>query len=145
MRLFAIKPQRLQYGYKNFISDYRSDIQDNKWHPQKIEAVNESTGEVVEKPVYVFKPENIGKKMSIDDKRIGYEGFTVLSNHDTGKMAMLVESTNTEGVTSAMSLFGTNLSKIKHISMDMSPVYALVCSNLMPRAAQIIDKFHVMK
>jgi len=35
--------------------------------------------------------------------------------------------------------------EIWDIRMDMSPVYALVCSNLMPRAAQIIDKFHVMK
>jgi len=107
--------------------------------------VDKSTGEVSEKPVYVFKPENIGERMSIDDKTIGYDGFTVLSNQDTGKMAMLVESTNTEEVESAMALFGTKLNKIKHISVDMSPVYALVCSNLMPRSAQIIDKFHVMK
>ena len=107
--------------------------------------MDKSTGEVSEKPVYVFKPENIGERMSIDDKTIGYDGFTVLSNQDTGKMAMLVESTNTEEVESAMALFGTKLNKIKHISVDMSPVYALVCSNLMPRSAQIIDKFHVMK
>ena len=143
--MFLIKPQTLQYWYKNFISDYRTDTEGNKWHPQKIETVEKSTGEVREKPVYVFKQENIGEKMSIDDKVIGYEGFTVLSNHDTGKMAMLVESTNTEGVTAAMSLFGSALKKIRHISMDMSPVYALICSNLIPRAVQIIDKFHVMK
>jgi len=60
-------------------------------------------------------------------------------------MAMLVESTNTEEVTSAISLFGAKLNKIKHIGMDTSLVYALICSNLMPRASQIIDKFHVMK
>jgi len=29
--------------------------------------------------------------------------------------------------------------------MDMSPTYALVSSNLMPYAKQVIDKFHVMK
>jgi transposase len=29
--------------------------------------------------------------------------------------------------------------------MDMSPTYSLVADNLMPRATQVIDKFHVMK
>jgi len=143
--MFSIKPQTLQYWYKNFLSDYHSDINDNKWHPQKIETVDRSTGEVKEKPVYVFKEENIGEKMSIDDKFVGYEGYTVLSNQDTGKMAMLIESTNSEEVGVAMSLFGNKLKKIKHISMDMSPVYALICSYLIPHAMRIIDKFHVIK
>jgi transposase len=44
-----------------------------------------------------------------------------------------------------MELFGNELNKIKYISMDMSPTYAMVCSNLMPFSRQIIDKFHVMK
>jgi hypothetical protein len=38
----------------------------------------------------VFKPENIGEKMSIDDKGIVHAGFTILSNSDTGKIALPV-------------------------------------------------------
>ena len=143
--MFDIKPQTLQYWYKNFLSDYVPDIQENKWHPQKIEIVDKSTGEVKQKPIYVFKEENLGEKMTIDDKFIGNDGFTILSNHQTGKIAMMLESTNTEEVEAAMELFGNNLKKIKYISMDMSPVYALVFSDLVPRAMRIIDKFHVMK
>ena len=143
--MFAIKPQTLQYWYKNFLSDYLPDIESHKWHPQKIEMVDSSTGEIKEKPVYVFKPENLGEKMSIDDKSIGHEGFTVLSNHQTGKIAMLIESTKSEEVEAAMELFGSKLKQIKHISMDMSSTYALVCNDLIPCAMRIIDKFHVMK
>jgi len=143
--MFDIKPQTLQYWYKNFLSDYFSDIKENKWHPQKIKIVEKSTGEIKEKPVYVFKEENLGEKMSIDDKFIGNKGFTVLSNHQTGKIAMMIESVKSEEVESAMKLFGTKLNKIKYISMDMSPTYALVFSDLVPRAMRIIDKFHVMK
>jgi transposase len=144
-RMFDIPPQTLQYWYKNFLSDYLSDIKAKKWHPQKIETVNKITGEVSEKPVYVFENENIGENMSIDDKYIGRDGFTVLSNQDTSKVALLVESTNYEEVTRSMELFGNELCKIKNISMDMSPTYALVFRNLTPDATQIIDKFHVMK
>ena len=58
---------------------------------------------------------------------------------------MLVESTNAKEVEEAMEHFGQELHKVKNVSMDMSPTYALVVDNLMPRAGQIIDKFHVMK
>ena len=152
--VFGLLPETLQYWYKNFLSDYLPDtayfvhstsIENKKWHPQKIETVDTATGEVTEKPVYVFKKENLGEKMSIDDKAIGHDVFTILSNHDTGKIAMMVESTKAEEVEQAIELFGTDLHKVKNISMDMSPTYALVCGNLMPRATQVIDKFHVMK
>lgn len=143
--MFGLTPESLQYWYKNFISNYNPDIDNKKWHPQKINTVNKTTGEIAEKPVYIFKSENIGAKMSIDDKAIGHDGFTIFSNNDTGKIALMVESTNSEEVTSAVELFGDDLTKVKTISMDMSATYSLVSDNLMPKATQVIDKFHVMK
>ena len=143
--MFDLTPGSLQYWYENFLSDYLSDISSRKWHPQKIETVNESTGEVTEKPVYIFKEENLGAHMSIDDKAIGHDGFTILSNQQTGKIALMVESTNSAEVQAAMESFGEKLSEVKNISMDMSPTYALVADNLMPQAKQVIDKYHVMK
>jgi len=143
--MFDILPQTLQYWYKNYLSDYFPDIESNKWHPKKIETVDMTTGGVKETPVYIFKQEHLGKKMSIDDKAIGHDAFTVFSNHNTGKIALMVESTKAEEVEQAIALFGTKLNQVKHISMDTSPTYALVADNLMPRATQVIDKFHVMK
>jgi len=143
--MFDILPQTLQYWYKNFLSDYLPDIEKARWPAEKIETVDKSTGEIKEKPVYIFKKEHIGEQMSIDDKAIGHDGFTIFSNHETGKIALLVESTNAEEVEQAMELFGKALYKVKNISMDMSPTYALVADDLMPRATQVIDKFHVMK
>jgi len=143
--MFDILPETLQYWYKNFLSKYFPDIESKKWPPEKIETTDRSTGEVIKKPVYIINKENLGDKMSIDDKAIGHDCFTIFSNHDTGKIAMLVESANAEEVERAMELFGKELHNVKHISMDMSPTYALVADNLLPRACQIIDKFHVMK
>jgi transposase len=144
-RMFGLLPETLTYWYKNFLSDYLPDIENKKWHPQKIETVDSATGEVKEKPVYVFNKENLGEKMSIDDKAIGGDVFTILSNHDTGKIALMVESVKGEEVEQAMELFGNELSRVKNISMDMSPTYASVTDNLLPHATQVIDKFHVMK
>jgi len=143
--MFDIPPQTLQYWYKNYLSDYLPDIEKAKWPAAQIETVDRSTGEVKEKPVYILKKENLGERMSIDDKAIGHDGFTVFSNHETGKIALLVESTNAEEVECAMEHFGHELNKVKNISMDMSPAYSSVADSLMPRATRVIDKFHVMK
>ena len=95
--------------------------------------------------MYVFKPENIGSKMSIDDKAIGHEGFSILSNGETGKIAMMIESCKSVEVSQAISLFGTELNKVESISCDMSACYINVCSEELPRAKIVIDKFHVMQ
>jgi len=107
--MFCLLPKTLHYWYKNILSDYLPDTQNNKWCSEKIKIINKKTGELQEKPLYVFKSENIGENMSIDDKAIGHDGFTVLSNNDTGKIALLVESTNAEGVEQAMKKFGDKL------------------------------------
>jgi transposase len=143
--MFCFLPKTLHYWYKNSLSDYFPDIQSDKWCSEKIEIVDKKTGMIKKRPLYVFKTENIGSNMSIDDKAIGNGGFTILSNNDTGKIALLVESTNAEGVGLAMKKFGDNLQNIHNISMDMSSTYASVCGDLIPRATQVMDKFHVMK
>lgn len=121
------------------------DKESGKWCGNKIEVLDKRTEEVKKLPVYVLKPENIGEKMSIDDKAIGRDGFTILSNSDSGKIAMMIESVDAQPVISALQLFGNELDNIKSISMDMSPTYALVANELLPRATQVADKFHVMK
>jgi len=144
-RTFSIPSETLQYWYRHFLSEYNTDVASKKWHPQKIETVNATTGEKKEKPIYIFKEEHLGENMSIDDKAIGHDGFTIFSNHSTGKIALMVESTKAEEVEKSIELFGDKLTEVKNVSMDMSATYALVCNNLMPEATQVIDKFHAIK
>ncbi|GHS98760.1 hypothetical protein FACS189421_07910 [Bacteroidia bacterium] len=144
--MWDIKPPTLYYWYRNYLSDYPTDILEGKWHPASLVQVDESTGEIQkEKPLYVFKPENLGSEMSIDDKQIGRDGFTVMSNTRTGKMAMLIESRLYEEVTQAILLFGKGLNQIRRISCDMSPTYIAACRATIPYVQIVIDKFHVMQ
>jgi transposase len=144
--MFCIKAKTFFHWYKEHLSDYNTDIELNHWCKEKIETVNAKTGEFVEKPLYVCKPENIGSNMCIDDKALLHSGFTVLSNADTNKIALLVETTKATEVEQSMEKLGNeNLQKIRHISMDMSATYSLVFDNLVPRAVQVIDKYHAIK
>jgi len=144
--MFDILPGTLYHWYREHLSDYNTDKSSGKCPQNTVLTVDHDTGEVLkEKPVYVFKPENIGERMSIDDKAIGHEGYTIMSNTDTGKIAMLIESTKSEELEKAMQLFGNELLKVKSISLDMSPTYLKLCHQQMPYAKKVVDKFHVMQ
>jgi len=144
--MWDILPHTLYHWYRNHLSDYQNDITQCKWPQNSMLKVDETTGEVLEnKPVYIFKPNNLGEKMSIDDKNIGGEGYTILSNTQTGKIAMMIESVKKNELENAMALFGRNILKIRSISLDMSATYLSVCREQMPDAEIVIDKFHVMQ
>jgi len=107
--------------------------------------VDMDTGEILkEEPVYVLKPDHIGEKMCIDDKMIGHEEFTILSNAQTGKIAMMIESCKEKELFDALSFFGEALLNVKTVSCDMSPTYLKLCREQMPHAKTVVDKFHVM-
>jgi len=128
------------------LSDYHPDQSSGKWPAQTIFTNEEDTATVLDqKPVYVFKPDNIGQKMSIDDKTIGHERYTIMSNTDTGKIALLIESTRSDELEKAIQLFGNDLLKVRSISLDMSPTYLKLCHEQMPYAQKVVDKFHVMQ
>ncbi|KAA6336351.1 hypothetical protein EZS27_015479 [termite gut metagenome] len=117
-----------------------------EWKPNELIVVDEATEEVMkEQSLYVFKPENIGDQMSIDDKALGHDGFTILSNTQTGKIAMRIESTKCEEAEEVLALFDKDLEKAKSISCDMSPTYLKVCRKKLLQAQRVIDKFHIMQ
>ena len=82
------------------MSEYTDDIKSEKWCKDKIPIVDDTTGEIVsEKPIYIAKPSNVGEHMALDDKQIGRDMFSILSNQKTGKIALLVETLKVEELT----------------------------------------------
>jgi transposase len=142
-----IHPQTLTCRYQNYISDYNPDISSGKRPAASIlTCADYSAGEVLEeKPLYVFKPENTGETTGIDDRAIGHEGFTILSNMQTGKIAMMTESVKSEEIESAPDKFGDRLNTVRSISMVMSPAYLGVSELQFRNATRAVDKFHVMQ
>jgi len=144
--MWSMHPGRLYRTYRDHLSDYYPDIEHGEWKPSEIVQVDQDSGEIQGgKPLYVFKPENVGKMMSIDDKQIGRDGFTILSNTVSGKIAMMIESTGCAEVEQALDLFGLDLQQVKSISCDMSPTFLKACGNKFPQAQIVVDKFHVMQ
>jgi len=144
--MYDIKPKTLYHWYRNYLSDYKPDKESGKWLKEKIPIADKNTGEILhELPVYVVKPENIGESMAIDDKQIGRDTFTIMTNQQTGKIAMLVETLKSEELQMSTALIGEAINKIKSISCDMSPSYLKFIESCFKQSAIVIDKFHVVR
>jgi len=120
-------------------------VTDGSWGSCKIESVDQQTGEVTQKPVYIVKAENVGQVMAIDDKQIGRDMFTIMSNQQTGKIALLVESLKVDELKEAAAHLGTAVEKVKTISSDMSPSYLRFNRDIFTNSQQVVDKFHVIR
>jgi transposase len=139
----------LQRWYKDVLSDYQQQTEDKTlpYAEVEIEQIDKDTGDVTKThPVYIFKPENIGDKMCIDDKAIGHEGYTIFSNFKTNKIALLMESTKFKDLEIAFSKFSQqDLLKIKSISSDMDATYLKLGEEILPHSRKVVDKFHVIR
>jgi transposase len=112
----------------------------------KIPIADKDTGEIQKEiPVYIAKPENVGTEMTLDDKQIGKETFSIMTNRQTGKIAMMVATTKSEELQMAAQFLGTAVNKIRSVSCDMSSSYLNFLQTFFCLITIVIDKFHVVK
>jgi len=97
------------------------------------------------KTVPVLKPENFGEEMAVDEKMIDEEFYTVITNRQTGKIAMLAETLQVEDLNKLMDKTGEAKNAVKEITVDLSPAYERFCEQSFPGAVVVADKFHVVK
>lgn len=83
--------------------------------------------------------------MAIDEKQIGEEYCTVLTNRQSGKIAMICQSVNSSEIRDALKGHSSVTSQVKSMTRDLSPTYEKVCSEIFPQATQVADKFHVIR
>lgn len=104
------------------------------------------TGEIPVISVPIFRPENFGKNMALDDKNIGGEGYTVLSNKDTGKIAVLAQTTKASELAEILRKASVKIRyTVETISKDLAENYDWIARTLFLNATRIDDKFHVLK
>lgn len=87
---------------------------------------------------------NIEEHMGIDEKKIGEDFYTIMSNRKTGKIAFCASTTKYSDLQQAMRPLLPYMEKVRTITRDMAGSYAKLCTELIPKATQIADKFHVI-
>ena len=146
-RIFQLKPRTLYSWYRDVISSFHSDTTKGRFAAHRVYDVDADTGEInKEQVVHIVEPKQIGANMCLDEKMVSKKYTTILSNQETGKIALLIDSVNPVLVKKAISCLGQEqLEGIKNISADMSPVMKKIIRESIPQATIVIDKFHVIK
>lgn len=95
--------------------------------------------------VPILKPEHIGEHMAVDEKYINGEFYTLLTNGKTGKVALMASTTKNALLSQAMRKFDDTLFNVKVLTRDLALNYDWFGRENFMNAAQVADKFHVLK
>lgn len=136
-KALQLKGSTIYRWYKKVLSTYATDPL--IVHKNDIE----KSRKTIEIPI--LKSENFGAKMAIDEKHIGEDICTVLTNRETGKIALLTKSMNFSDIKAIYENNKPIFNKIRSITRDFSPLFKKVCDELLPDSIQIGDKFHVIR
>lgn len=148
-RVMGNDGKKIYRWYKEVLSGFMKPEEQSILHendvPQK-EKTDSKTGEIPVLPVPIFKPENFGEHMAIDDKNIGGEGYTVIANKNTGKIAVLAQTTKTDILAKIIQKIPVSIRyKVKIISKDLAEGYDWIARTLFLNATRVDDKFHVLQ
>jgi transposase len=138
----GIEAKTLHRWYMDILSDFNPGGQ-QQVHEHDIPIGMGANKNVLEVPI--IDTGNIGSDMCIDEKMIGEQFYTILSNRQTGKIAFCAASTKFNHLAQAMKPLLSYFEKIKTITRDLSGSYAKLCKELMPYTKQIADKFHIIR
>lgn len=96
-------------------------------------------------------PENIGKRLSIDEIALSQgELYTVVTNKKAkgraGSIVAIVEGTKAEVVIEHINKISVSKRRmVKEITLDMANSMKLISKKCFPQAVQVTDRFHVQK
>lgn len=138
-KALQVKGPTIYRWYRDVLSEYAQDK--SIMHKHDI-IKGDKARTIIEVPI--LRAENFGEKMAIDEKHIGEDICTVISNRETGKIAMLTKSLNYSDIKDIFLRNKPLLDNIKSITRDFSGLFEKVCTELIPNATQIGDKFHVI-
>jgi transposase len=126
--------------YRDHLSDFRECEAIGEHYRDDIQLTD---GETVRVPI--FESENFGSAMSIDEKQIGEEMHTIISNRVTGKIALMAKSMRYEDLQKLLDVESMSCRNVETLTRDLSPLYAKVGNELFFNSSAIADKFHIIR
>ena len=108
----------------------------------KLKEAGKKKEKIIEVPIFI--EDNFGEKMAIDEKQIGDEMYTIMSNRQTGKLAMVCNTMKYNELEAIFNSHEGAKEKVKSLTRDFSPLYEKVGSEIFSGSIQVGDKFHTI-
>lgn len=133
--------KRLHRWYQDVLSGYREAVLNGTIFKDDLHIKQKGKKLIIRVPIR--KPEHLGKYMAIDEKNIDGSTYTILSNRETGKIALMAKTLKTNLL--AELLKGMNNFNVRSLTRDMAMNYDWLGRQVFMNAYHVIDKFHVIK
>jgi len=95
--------------------------------------------------VPILEVDNLGADMAIDEKQIGGDFYTILTNRNSGKIALLARTIRANELSQLIPKFGLRGFYVKSITRDLSPACDWFSRQFFCNALHTADKFHVIR
>jgi len=141
-KALCVDGKKLWRWYRDTLSGFNTDQAQEKHYKYDIKLREKGGISTIRVPI--LKMENIGEDMAIDEKQIGEEMHTVISNRKTGKIAVLARTIKASELSHLISFFEGIGFKVKSITRDLSNSYDWFCRQAFPNAGHTADKFHII-
>lgn len=103
-------------------------------------------GRDVEVSVPILEEKNLGSQMAVDEKTIDGVCYTILSNRQSSKIALMAATLKTADLMQIVKSFDIEKRmQVKSLSRDMASNYDWFGRQAFMNAYHVVDKFHVIK
>ena len=148
-RIFGISGKKILRWYQGLSGFFQIETQKNlhKYDIKNIHKRDKTSSTKTPKRIetVVLKEENFGDHMTIDEKHMGGEFYTILANKITGKIAVMVKTVNYKLLEKIFSKVSVKVRYgVKTISKDCSSTFDLLSRTMFLNAQRIADKFHIL-
>jgi hypothetical protein len=138
-----IAPKKLWRWYHDSLSGFLDPDVVKRRHEHDFAIKEKGVEKTIRVPI--FSMGDMGENMAIDEKQIGEEMHTILSNRQTSKIAMLACSVSAKELINLLPKFNLKGFDVKSITRDLSPSYDWFCRQVFCNSRHIADKFHIIK
>ena len=136
--------KRLDRWYKDYLSGFREAERDGRIGRDDIEVRRAGGRKKIRVPI--LKESNVGPRMAIDEKTIDGNCYTIISNRETSKIALMADTLRTSELRQVLTRFSVKTKmKVQSVTRDMAPNYDWLARTTFPNAYQVADKFHVLR
>ena len=142
--VLGMDAKRLDRWYKDYLSGFREAELDGRIGRDDIEVRRAGGRKKIRVPI--LKESNVGPRMAIDEKTIDGVCYTIISNRETSKIALMADTLRTSELREVLTRFSVKTKmKVQSVTRDMAPNYDWLARTTFPNAYQVADKFHVLR
>lgn len=142
--VLGMSAKKLHRWYKEVLSGFSQALERGEIGQHNLKVKQQ--GKVKEIAVPIFKQENLGQQMAVDEKTINGTCYTILSNRKINKIALMAATLKTKYLMQIIERFDIEKRmQVKSLSRDMASNYDWLGRQAFMNAYHVIDKFHVVK